>query len=100
MKQSDLIGRLVENALDFLHHAIENLERFPKLSIINFYTAVELFLKARLLHEHWSLVVAKDPDWDKFISGDFVSVSFEDACGRLSRIVKLAFRTALVKIST
>ena len=88
MNQSDLLERLVENALGFLSHAIEALETAPKFSVIDFYTAVELFLKARLLREHWSLVVAKSPDWAKFVSGDFVSVTFEEACIRLDKIVQ------------
>jgi hypothetical protein len=87
MKQSDLFKGLVENGLGFLSHAIEALESAPKFSVIEFYTALELFLKARLMHEHWSLVVTKDPDWDKFVSGDFVSVGFDEACIRLDKVV-------------
>ncbi|MGC0325020.1 hypothetical protein ABIG06_005649 [Bradyrhizobium sp. USDA 326] len=88
LKQSELLERLVENALGFLSHAIETLESAPKFSVIDFYAAVELFLKARLLREHWSLVVAKNPDWEKFVSGDFVSVTFEEACSRLEKVVQ------------
>lgn len=88
MKQSELLNRLVENGLGFLSHAIETLETAPKFSVIDFYSAVELFLKARLLREHWSLVVTKNPDWEKFVSGDFVSVSFDEAFTRLDKIVQ------------
>jgi hypothetical protein len=88
LNQSELLERLVENALGFLSHAIEALETAPKFSVIDFYTAVELFLKARLLREHWSLAVARNPDWEKFVSGDFVSVSFDEACIRLEKIVQ------------
>lgn len=88
MKQSELLERLIENALGFLSHAIEALETAPKFSVIDFYTAVELFLKARLLQEHWSLVVAKNPDWERFVSGDFASVTFDEACTRLDKIVQ------------
>ena len=49
--------RLVENALDFLVCAIEEFQVAPKYSVIHFSAAVELFLKARLMAEHWSLVV-------------------------------------------
>jgi hypothetical protein len=80
--------RLIENALDFLARAIDDLKEQPKHSIINFYSAVELFLKARLLQEHWSLTVSKDADRQKFEAGDFVSVSFETACERLQNIVQ------------
>jgi hypothetical protein len=88
LKQTELLDRLVENALGFLSHAIEALEDAPKFSVIDFYTAVELFLKARLLREHWSLVVTKNPDWEKFVSGDFASVTFDEACIRLDKVVQ------------
>lgn len=80
---------LVHNGIDFLEKAMSQLDTDPKHSVINFYTAVEIFLKAPLVHEHWILVVAdRDPDRQKYDAGDFVSVSFEDACLRLSRTLK------------
>ena len=88
MDKKDLKNNLVGNALDFLKRAIEEFEQYPKYSVIHFYTALELFLKARLLDEHWSLVVSKNPDWGKFIAGDFASVTFEEACVRLDKIVQ------------
>lgn len=87
MTQDELFERLTANALDFVVHAIEQFRAAPKYSIINFYAAVELFLKARLLREHWSLVVNKEPDGARFESGDFQSVSFEGLCTRLDRVV-------------
>jgi hypothetical protein len=88
MKAKNDMKRLVENALEFLDKAIKEIKSDPKHSIINFYSAVELLLKARLLHEHWSLVVSKEPDRQRFESGDFVSVTFDEACARLRRIVQ------------
>lgn len=88
MSNAPRLDRLTENAIDFLNRAISEFKQRPKYSVINFYTAVELFLKARLLHEHWSLVIAKNPDRQKFESGDFISVTFEEACDRLSKIVQ------------
>jgi hypothetical protein len=88
MTHAELMSRLIENAIDFLIRAIEEFQSKPKYSIIHFYTAVELFLKARLLHEHWSLVVLKDPDRTKFESGDFISVSFEVSCERLRKVAQ------------
>jgi hypothetical protein len=75
--------RLMENALYFLRSALKDLDKDRQRSVIDFYTAVELFLKGRLLGEHWSLIVTKDLDKEKFAKGDFVSVSFEEACTRL-----------------
>jgi len=86
----ELFCRLVRNALDFLSHSIEELEKFPKYSVIHFNAAVELFLKARLMHEHWTLVISKskEPDWDNIISGGFQSVSLDEAASRLKKIVR------------
>jgi hypothetical protein len=58
-KRPDPMGDLVANAIDFLTLATEEFEGRPKHSIIAFHSAVELVLKARLMHEHWSLVVGK-----------------------------------------
>lgn len=86
-KSAELIKRLVTNAIDFLSVSIDSLAGRPKHSVIAFYTSVELFLKARLLAEHWSLVVARrqEPDWDKFVSGNFQSVSLDEACRLLHK---------------
>lgn len=81
------IKELVDNAVDFLTLATDEFKARPKHSIINFHSAVELFLKARLMQEHWSLVVSKTPDLDSFKAGDFVSVTFDEACHRLAKIV-------------
>lgn len=76
---------LVRNGLEFLEKAISQLDSDPKHSVINFYTAVEIFLKAPLVHEHWTLVTLdRDFNRQKYEAGDFQSVSFEDACTRLA----------------
>lgn len=83
----ETFNRLAENAFDFLGKSLDQLEREPKHSVINFYSAVELILKARLLREHWTLTLAKEKSRKAFESGDFQSVSFEVACTRLDEIV-------------
>lgn len=90
MKPEDLFERLVENAIDFLETALEEFEENPKFSVIHFAAAVELFLKARLLAEHWSLVVSgkQEPDWDNLLKGDFLSVTFDEAASRLKKVVR------------
>lgn len=85
-----MLTRLVENALGFLDKAVDDLDKHPKFSLINFYTAVELFLKARLMMEHWSLVVASknEPDIERFQRGDFQSVTLDTANERLTKVAK------------
>ena len=90
MNKEEMFNRLVENALDFLFKAISEITEQPKYSVIHFYAAVELFVKARLMHEHWSLVITKrqEPDWDKFVAGDFQSVSLDEAASKLKKVVR------------
>ena len=78
---------LTENAFYFLRGAFQQLENDPKRSVIDFYAAVELFLKARLLGEHWSLIVASKPDFQQFKSGNFQSVTFNEAIERFQRVL-------------
>lgn len=100
MNKSKLLDRLMENALDFLDRAVDDLEKHPKFSLINFYTAVELFLKARLMMEHWTLVVSskQEPDLDKFQRGDFQSVTLDLANDRLTRVAKSGLTSQELKI--
>ncbi|MBU1565084.1 MAG: hypothetical protein KJ630_05580 [Proteobacteria bacterium] len=90
MKKKIIFEQLVENAIDFLSKAIDELKDHPKFSMINFHASLEIFIKARLMAEHWTLVVAKrqEPDWEKFLAGDFQSVSLDDAAFRLDKVVK------------
>ncbi|MDO3552068.1 hypothetical protein [Ralstonia pseudosolanacearum] len=82
--QTSDFENLVQNGIDFLEKAMSQLDSDPKHSVINFYTAVEIFLKAPLVHDHWTLVVLdRDMNRQKYEAGDFLSVSFEDACARL-----------------
>src|SRR5437867_1497094 len=79
---------LVKNAIDFLERAIAEIEERPKYSIINFFSAVELIFKARLMTEHWSLVIAKPENANlrKFKEGDFQSVNLDQTVARLKNI--------------
>jgi hypothetical protein len=80
---------LVQNAFDFLKHSIEEFDTAPKYSVIHFCAAVEILLKARLLKEHWSLVISKPEEAkldDFFKAGKFQSVTLEGARKRLCNI--------------
>ncbi len=81
---------LAQNGFDFLRTSIAEFPAKPKFAIIHFYAAVEIFLKYRLVREHWSLVVAKPEaaEWKRFVAGDFQSVTLKDAFVRLRSIVQ------------
>ncbi|WP_343652301.1 hypothetical protein [Stenotrophomonas sp.] len=89
MDRQQVLQRVVENALDFLTKSINDLNSSPKHSVIGFYTGVELFLKARLLAEHWTLVVSKaqDADASAFLRGDFSSVTLKEAATKLEKVL-------------
>ena len=101
--QQELMERLVDNALDFLTRAIDEFQDSPKYSVIHFSAAVEQFLKARLMAEHWSLVVSdrQPADWDKFTSGNFQSVTLAEAASKLDKVVRSGLSAdALAAFST
>lgn len=79
---------VVTNGILFLESSVNNLTTSPKSSLIDLYTAIELFFKARLMKEHWSLIISKPETASKrkFESGDFHSVYLEQAYTRLENI--------------
>lgn len=85
---SERFDDVVRNAFDFLGRSIDELERHPKYSVIHFYSAIELFVKARLLKEHWTLIVMKPDQADKakFLRGDFQSAGLKEANERLTKV--------------
>jgi len=87
---NNMFDRLVRNAIDFMEKSIKEIDEAPKYSVINFCSAVELFLKARLLAEHWTLIVPdidnKKVNLESFKAGDFQSVNLKIAIERLRNI--------------
>ena len=85
MTHHDIFDSLTRNAFDFLERAIAEFDKSPKYSVIHFCAAVEMLLKARLMKEHWSLIVSKPDQANlaKFMAGDFASVTLEDARVRI-----------------
>lgn len=92
-RQDDqLIRDLTESAFEFLERAIGEFNTSPKFSTIHFATAVELFIKARLIREHWSLVL-ENPDKahrKQFTEGVARTVNPGTAIGRLRNLVGLS----------
>ncbi len=85
---------VVHNAVNFLKTSVDNLERSPRSAIIDLYTAIELFFKARLMKEHWTLILTKPEEANrtKFEGGDFHSVYLEQSEKRLENICGEKFR--------
>ena len=80
-------NKVVENGFDFLQSAFEQFESKPKYSVIHFCSAIELLLKSRLIHEHWSLAVMKEADKQKFETGNFISVGMSEALERIKKVL-------------
>jgi hypothetical protein len=95
MATPPLFDGLTKNAVEFLRESVAQLEANPKQSLISFATAIELFLKARLLCEHWSLIYEK-PDLanhTQFLKGEFKSVGMEDCIARLQKVCNVTVST-------
>jgi hypothetical protein len=85
------------NGLDYLHSARWHLKEDKrkqvqpsdlKYAVLHLYAAIEVLIKARLMREHWALVVSK-PDGvtkEKFDAGDFHSINTLQAFDRLAKI--------------
>ncbi len=88
LKPEEFFESLVNNALDFLTTSAQQIEKSPKQSLINFAFAIELLIKARLMLEHWSLIVAKPEKANihAFREGKIRTVSYEQAKQRLENI--------------
>jgi hypothetical protein len=99
---TDHFRSLVENGMDFVESGISDLwdikGKKRKYAILNFYSGIELLLKARLLHEHWSLCVddIRKADINRFESGDFISVNLDGTISRLEKILGIALPSAAV----
>src|SRR5262245_51295689 len=93
-RTDELFSSLVKNAIDFARKSISEIRRSPKYSMIHFCAALELFLKARLLQEHWSLVVSRPEGASllRYRAGDFHSVSMGEALKRLRNIANEPFQ--------
>lgn len=76
---------LTKNAFDFLETGITEFDDNTKYSIVHFSTAIEMFLKARLMHHDWKLIFSnkKKVDWKKLKEGNFHSVTIEEAKERI-----------------
>ncbi|NTH25684.1 hypothetical protein G6K83_11435 [Agrobacterium rhizogenes] len=105
MSEDELFRSLVKSAFEFLEKALSEFEKSAKFSTVHFATAIELFLKARLMKEHWSLLLDKPDQADKagFFRGEAKTVAPEQAIERLRKIAGVTIpqhsRDVFVKIA-
>ncbi|MEU3664491.1 hypothetical protein AB0E77_32860 [Streptomyces sp. NPDC032940] len=89
----------INNGLDYLISVVEHLEagdervsaRDLKYAVLHLAAGAEVLLKARLQHEHWSLVF-KDPARalrDELVKGTLLSCSPEETVTRLRNIARV-----------
>jgi len=55
----EMFDAVVRNAIDFVDSSLDQLERRPKNGIVDFYNAIELFLKTRMMAAHSTFIVSK-----------------------------------------
>ncbi|MCQ1572103.1 hypothetical protein NFO65_15330 [Neorhizobium galegae] len=87
-KISAAAKNLADSAFDFLQKSVDEIEKHPKYAVIHFATAVELLLKARLMNEHWTLILEKPSEatQDQFFSGASKTVTPVEAVKRLKHL--------------
>lgn len=93
------ITPLIDSAFEFLERAVREFSESPKFSTIHFATAVELFLKARLMAEHWSLVADEPGTTSRrsFLEGTAKTVSSGKAIIRLAAIAGVTIPDQAIK---
>jgi len=84
----EIFTSLVRSGFEFLHKALDEFEQSPKFSTIHFATAIEIFLKARLLKDHWTLVLENTDKANRqsFEKGEARTVNTDTATRRLQNI--------------
>ncbi|MCS6305988.1 MAG: hypothetical protein H8K07_20335 [Nitrospira sp.] len=89
LEHKSLFDSLVSNAINFLTFSIRDFKTRPKYSIIHFCSGLEIFLKARLLQEHWSLILKKpdEASFTQFQKGTFNSATMDETIRRLQNVV-------------
>lgn len=88
LSEDELFKSLATSAFEFLEKAISEFAQSAKFSTVHFAIAIELFLKARLMREHWSLLLDKPDQADKaaFFRGEAKTVTPEQTLERLRKI--------------
>ncbi|MCA9894131.1 MAG: hypothetical protein KC615_14175 [Anaerolineae bacterium] len=90
-REQKLFDDLVQNSLDFLSRSIYEINENSKYSLIHFCAGIEILLKACLVAEHWTLIVAdrnKLPHWSLIESGEHKTVTALDAFDLLNSVTE------------
>jgi hypothetical protein len=105
LSEEELFQSLTKSAFEFLEKAIAEFAQSAKFSTVHFAIAIELFLKARLMREHWSLLLDKPDQGDKanFFKGEAKTVTPDQTIERLKNLAGVTiphpFREAFLKIA-
>lgn len=88
MKNNEIFDSLFQNALDFLNHAIDEMDSHPKYALINFAAGVELVFKARLalIGLIWIAEEPTDATPKRFTQGMLRTVGLELAKKRIESL--------------
>lgn len=92
-----MIKSVIRNCIDNFKQSQRFLDDDPNLSLITFSIATELLLKARLMHEHWSLIVERNPDKERFKQGDFKSIPLRDLVKKIHDVTEEKFSNEFKK---
>lgn len=89
-REKELFDSLVKNGLDFLKVSVEELEVRPKYSVIHFCSGVEILLKARLLQEHWSLIVGNEKSMRFHLlkNGQALTIGMDETINRIESVIE------------
>jgi hypothetical protein len=87
MKILEMALNFFESSVDYISNQNSVLHEL-QFAIIHLTSSIELMLKARLVEEHWSLVIddLKEMDEKKFLSGEFKSININEALERVINI--------------
>lgn len=91
---------IADNALDFLQRAVTEANANPahhKYAVLDLAVAVETLIKARLIREHWTLVIqpiGKGTTKAKFLAGAAKTVTPGEGLDRLRDVVGLDIPTS------
>lgn len=81
-----VFAALVGNGLDFFERSAREIDKDQKFAIAHFAIGLELILKARLFHEHWTLISTEPHKcaWSTVKSGTVHTLAASDLCAAIT----------------